>query len=64
MYKKIVIFAVKTELNMIQQIEFTLRSYSRGFHLITNEIVRNLPQLPCTGVLNLFIKHTSAGLSL
>lgn len=49
---------------MIQQIEFTLRSRGRGFHLITDEIVSQLPPLPQTGLLHLFIKHTSAALSL
>ncbi len=49
---------------MIQQTEFTLRARSRGFHLITDEIVRNLPPLPKVGLLNLFIQHTSAGLTI
>lgn len=49
---------------MIQQTEFTLRPHSRGFHLVTEEILRNLPQLPKIGMLNLFIKHTSAGLTI
>ncbi len=49
---------------MIQQTEFTLRPKSRGFHLITNEILNNLPTLPETGILHLFLKHTSAALSI
>lgn len=49
---------------MTTQTEFTLRPYSRGFHLITEEIVRHLPPLPEAGLLHLFIKHTSAALSL
>ncbi|MGV8139168.1 MAG: secondary thiamine-phosphate synthase enzyme YjbQ [Mangrovibacterium sp.] len=49
---------------MMIQIEFTLRARSRGFHLITDEIIRNLPSLPQTGILHLFIKHTSAGLTI
>ena len=49
---------------MTSQIQFSLRPHSRGFHLVTQEIVRNLPALPRTGLLHLFIKHTSAGLSL
>ncbi len=49
---------------MIKQIEFTLPAYSRGYHLITNAIFGVLKELPKTGVLHLFIKHTSAGLSL
>ena len=44
--------------------EFTLRPRSRGFHLVTDEIVRNLPPLPEAGLLHLFIRHTSAGLSI
>lgn len=49
---------------MTTQTEFTLRPYSRGFHLITEEIVRHLPPLPEAGLLHLFIKHTSAALSI
>lgn len=50
---------------MIQQSEFTLRQRARGFHLITDEVMRHLPSpLPEAGMLNLFIKHSSAGLSI
>ncbi len=49
---------------MWQQIEITLRARARGFHLITEEIVRQLPGLPSVGLLNLFIKHTSAALTI
>lgn len=49
---------------MVIQREFTLRPRSRGFHLVTDEIVRNLPPLPEAGLLHLFIRHTSAGLSI
>lgn len=49
---------------MISQKEIILNEYSRGFHLITEEIVRQLPQLPETGLLNLFIRHTSCALSV
>ena len=49
---------------MVQQIEFSLRARSRGFHLVTDEIIRNLPLLPESGLLNLFIKHTTAALSI
>lgn len=49
---------------MWKQVEFDLQSRRRGFHLITGEILRNLPPLPEVGLLNLFIKHTSAGLSI
>ena len=49
---------------MIQQIEFTLRPRGRGFHLVTDEVSQNLHQLPKVGLLNLFIQHTSAGLTI
>jgi len=48
---------------MIYQKEIELRERSRGFHLITQDIERSL-KLPEKGILNLFIKHTSAGLSI
>ncbi len=49
---------------MWQQVEMTLRARARGFHLVTEEIVRQLPALPDVGLLNLFIKHTSAALTI
>lgn len=49
---------------MIQQVEFSLTSQARGFHLITSEIQNQLPPLPEMGFLHLFIKHTSAGLTI
>lgn len=49
---------------MVQQVEFSLKPQRRGFHLITDEVVRHLPALPKTGLLNLFVKHTSCALSI
>ncbi len=49
---------------MVQQIEITLKAKSRGFHLVTDEIISQLPQLPKTGIINIFCKHTSCGLSI
>jgi secondary thiamine-phosphate synthase enzyme len=49
---------------MVTQVEFGLMSKRRGFHLVTDEILMNLPRLPSVGILNLFIKHTSAALTL
>ncbi len=49
---------------MIQQIQFSLPAFSRGFHLITNQVMRELPPLPEQGLCHLFIKHTSAGLCI
>ena len=49
--------------NIVQK-EFTLAPHRRGFHLVTDEVMRQLPPLPPTGLLHLFMKHTSAGLSI
>jgi len=49
---------------MIQQIEFKLPAHKRGFHLVTHAIEQHLPELPKTGILHLFIKHTSAGITV
>jgi secondary thiamine-phosphate synthase enzyme len=49
---------------MVEQTEFSLRAYPRGIHIITEEVVRHLPKLPQCGILNLFIKHTSAALTI
>ncbi|MFT5884791.1 MAG: secondary thiamine-phosphate synthase enzyme [Arcticibacterium sp.] len=48
------------------QKEITLKPHARGFHLITTQIVAFLPQLKeiKTGMLHVFIKHTSASLTL
>jgi len=49
---------------MIQQLEITLPSFKRGYHLITNYIIQQLPALPEKGLLNILIQHTSAAISL
>ncbi|MDB2622319.1 secondary thiamine-phosphate synthase enzyme YjbQ [Flavobacteriales bacterium] len=49
---------------MIQQLDFFLTAKSRGFHLITKEVMFHLPEFPEQGILNLFIKHTSAALTI
>ncbi len=49
---------------MIQQTEITLTPKPRGFHLVTSEIVRQLRRLPRIGIVNIFCKHTSCGLSI
>ena len=52
-------------MNILQQ-QITLSAKSRGFHLITDEILEQLPELSniCTGVAHIFIQHTSAGLTI
>ena len=49
---------------MVQQVEIILTPRPRGFHLVTGEIVRQLPRLPKSGLLHLFCQHTSCGLSI
>lgn len=49
---------------MWQQVEFSLKPKHNGFHLVTEEIIRHLPPLPKVGIINLFIKHTSAALTI
>lgn len=49
---------------MVEQLEITLPSFRRGYHLITDLIERQLPGLPQTGLVNLLLQHTSAGISL
>ena len=49
---------------MIAKVEHTLKPRRRGFHLVTGEIVSQLPTLTKTGLLNLFVKHTSCGLTI
>jgi len=48
------------------QKEIKLSPYKRGFHLITDVIVKNLPELKeiSMGFMQVFIKHTSASLTI
>ena len=48
------------------QKECVLRARSRGFHLVTHEIVQQVPELKNykTGLAHLFIMHTSASLCI
>ncbi len=50
----------------IYQNEIVLRPYPRGFHLITNIVSEALPEIRKirTGFLHVFIKHTSASLTI
>jgi secondary thiamine-phosphate synthase enzyme len=49
-----------------QQAKFTLAAKSRGFHLITDDIVKQLPEIHNyqVGLLHLFLQHTSASLTI
>jgi len=48
------------------QKEFNLTEKPRGFHLITQDVVNKIPDLNLIeyGLFNLFIKHTSAALTI
>lgn len=48
---------------MTTQYFITLPSFPRGFHLITDTLLDQLT-LPKKGILNVFIQHTSAGLTI
>jgi secondary thiamine-phosphate synthase enzyme len=56
---------VDPKATMLQR-HLSLRARTRGFHLITDEIIASLPELRTikTGVLHLFIQHTSASLTI
>ncbi len=48
------------------QKQLKLQAFNRGFHLITRTILESIPEIKeiKTGMLQLFIKHTSASLTI
>jgi secondary thiamine-phosphate synthase enzyme len=48
------------------QKEIRLRPYSRGYHLISGDLIRQFPEINeiRSGILHVFIKHTSASLTV
>ena len=48
------------------QKEITLESYARGFHMITQKVTENMPNIENieSGILHVFIKHTSASITI
>lgn len=48
------------------QKEFSLKPRPRGFHIVTDEVLSNLPELSViqAGLAHIFIKHTSVSLSI
>lgn len=48
------------------QKEIKLSPKSRGYHIITDEILREIPEIKDikTGLAHIFIQHTSAGLTI
>ncbi len=49
---------------MVEQKEIILPPFARGYHIITGYIKNELGKLPEKGLLNIFIKHTSAALTI
>ena len=41
-----------------------LQARPRGFHLITQEVLSQIGTLPESGLLHLFLQHTSAGITI
>lgn len=62
---KQLVFKVKVWFMWIQK-EFSLAAKKRGFHLVTEDIIHQLPELAGVGcgLLHVFIKHTSASLTI
>jgi len=58
--------SARTNITMWLQKEIHLKPRARGFHLITGELLRELPELRDfrIGMMNVFIMHTSASLTL
>lgn len=49
---------------MIKQTEIELKGYHRGYHLITSTIEKAFKDWPEYGLLNIHVKHTSAGITI
>ncbi|WP_420458255.1 secondary thiamine-phosphate synthase enzyme YjbQ [Neolewinella sp.] len=49
---------------MVMQSTFRLTPRRRGFHVVTREVLEQLPPLPQAGLLHLFIQHTSAAITV
>ena len=48
----------------MKQFELLLKEKSRGFHLITDEVIDAINEFPETGMMHLFLQHTSAGICI
>lgn len=47
---------------MIDQYQISLTPRKRGFHIITEEVMKHIGDLPEKGLFHLYIRHTSAGI--
>lgn len=48
----------------VQQLTFAIEAMPRGYHIITNQVLNAIGKLPSTGLLSLFIQHTSAAITI
>jgi len=49
---------------LVQHYKISLPALPRGYHLITAEVLSAIDRLPRSAIVHLFIKHTSAGLTI
>ena len=49
---------------MVKHYDLRLPAHSRGYHLVTQEVLGQISSLPDNGLFHLFIKHTSAAICL
>lgn len=65
MFKVLPLFNSINHMILVQK-EFQLPAYKRGFHIITDIVTSRIPEIKDidTGFLQVFIKHTSASLTI
>ncbi|MDX1585386.1 MAG: secondary thiamine-phosphate synthase enzyme YjbQ [Balneolaceae bacterium] len=51
---------------ILQQTEITLSAKERGYHIITEEVLQEVPEIGniSSGIAHIFIKHTSASITI
>lgn len=49
---------------MVTQSTLSLPPMSRGYHLITRQVVEAIGKLPDVGLMHILLQHTSAGLTI
>lgn len=59
------LLSYQQKMTLVQK-EFSLKPRSRGFHLVTREILQQVPEITKinAGIMQVFIQHTSAGLTI
>jgi secondary thiamine-phosphate synthase enzyme len=49
---------------VVLQKEIVLPKYKKGYHIITSLIEENIKEIRNNGILHIFVKHTSAGITI